>query len=871
MAILGGLASAAGAGNLGTLFVTFAADSDSLLNAFAGAERAVLGSSASMASGVIKMATVITTTIVAMAAVATREFAKFEQSFANVQRTIRTTEADYNKLANSFRQMAKEIPVNVNEINAVASAAGQLGIKRENIEKFTRTMLDLSRATKDLSSDQAASSLARFANVTNMSQKDFDRLGSTVTALDYSLATSAGELVAMATRIAGGATQIGMTEPQIMGFAAALSSVGIQAELGGTAMNQLMIRLSEAVQTGGDRLNEFAKVAGMTGDQFTATFAKSGATAIIKFIQGLQTMRKAGGDVFGTLDLLGVDGIRLTDVLNRAAGASGLFNDALQTGVDAWDKNNATTKATEKIYGTFASQAQITMNMLRDLAITLGEALAPHLGVINKMIQEAVKNFGGWAQVSQTFATNFVPAIITGVGFIADAFETLQAVWNMLKLSYFTVMEALVLGLKGLTTAIKFVVQGLLDTVTFSFNAAIAVWNKVPWHDKIDKMPQITIDDDVTATVDKWIKEYRKGSEEAATVLMDIANNPTYSERLSSAYEKMQGGIAKSNKKLVDDVKTMVELVNKEMLKLSDIERNRAQKKITDLNVYGHETTVDKEGNKIDKFTGKGMAGLDSNTMLAMQTRADIKEAKTELEELKKWHEMKLDLTKDSEAKLLQLIKGDNTKLFALQMERAHVALSSASSTFDSLSQIAETWGGKQSGFYQAMFVASKAFAIADATVKIAQGIANAAYLPYPENLVAMASVAAATASIVSAISAVTLNLSGKEGKAMGGPVSAGTAYIVGEKGPELFMPSQSGSIVSNDKLNGMGGSTRVIVNNYSEMQPEIKEHKGANGEKVIEILMRKVKDQIGSEIRDGRGTVSRAIESTYNVGRGKR
>ena len=48
-------------------------------------------------------------------------------------------------------------------------------------------------------------------------------------------------------------------------------------------------------------------------------------------------------------------------------------------------------------------------------------------------------------------------------------------------------------------------------------------------------------------------------------------------------------------------------------------------------------------------------------------------------------------------------------------------------------------------------------------------------------------------------------------GKAIGGPVSGGSAYMVGENGPEMFMPTQSGNIVSNSAMSGMGGSTYYI------------------------------------------------------------
>ena len=48
--------------------------------------------------------------------------------------------------------------------------------------------------------------------------------------------------------------------------------------------------------------------------------------------------------------------------------------------------------------------------------------------------------------------------------------------------------------------------------------------------------------------------------------------------------------------------------------------------------------------------------------------------------------------------------------------------------------------------------------------------------------------------------------------KAAGGSVMGGTPYVVGEKGPELFVPGRSGTIVPNNQLGG-GGATNVVVN----------------------------------------------------------
>ena len=132
-------------------------------------------------------------------------------------------------------------------------------------------------------------------------------------------------------------------------------------------------------------------------------------------------------------------------------------------------------------------------------------------------------------------------------------------------------------------------------------------------------------------------------------------------------------------------------------------------------------------------------------------------------------------------------------------------------------------------------------------------------------NIVAAAQVIAAGASIMSTIQAINLQISGQ--RAMGGPVTAGNAYVVGERGPEIFTPTQSGSIVPNDRI---GGSTVVnVFNQAPDSRAEVSERM-EGGKRVIDILVKKVSDKIASGILDGTGSVTKAAESSYGLRRGR-
>lgn len=342
---------------------------------------------------ITKGAVIAGTALAGLSAITVKAFASFESAFAGVRKTIEGSEKDFAILAAGIRQMSQEIPESVENISKIAETAGQLGIAKENILGFTRTMVDLGNAT-NIVGEEGAKQLARLANITKLPQSEFDRLGSTIVDLGNNLATTESEIVNMSLRLAAAGSQIGLSEDQILSFSGALSSVGIQAEAGGTAFSKVMIEIASSVASGGKELTQFAKVAGLSSEEFKQAFETDASGALITFIEGLDATAKSGKNVFATLEQLGFADIRVRDTLLRAAGAGDLFRKSLEVGSRAWEKNTALTNEAEKRYATLTSQFKITLNVLKDISITFGERLAPAVTEALKSIQEFAKTFG---------------------------------------------------------------------------------------------------------------------------------------------------------------------------------------------------------------------------------------------------------------------------------------------------------------------------------------------------------------------------------------------------------------------------------------------------------------------------------------------
>ena len=309
---------------------------------------------------------------------ATKSAIEFESAFAGVKKTVNASKAELANIEKGLKDLSTTMPQSASELSAIAESAGQLGIETKNILKFTETMAMLGDAT-NLASEEAATSFARFANIVGMSQNDFDKLGSTVVALGNNLATTESEITAMAMRLAGAGAQIGLSEAQILSFAGALSSVGIEAEAGGSAFSKVMSSMQLAVETSNDSLKDFAKVAGMSTKEFKKAFKTDATGAIMAFIEGLGDTERLGKSTTAMLSEMGIEEIRLTDALKRASNASDVFNNALDIGNKAWKENNALTNEASQRYGTTASQLAIMKNQINVAAIDIGNALLPVL------------------------------------------------------------------------------------------------------------------------------------------------------------------------------------------------------------------------------------------------------------------------------------------------------------------------------------------------------------------------------------------------------------------------------------------------------------------------------------------------------------
>ncbi|HDT6599694.1 TPA: phage tail length tape measure family protein [Raoultella ornithinolytica] len=239
-------------------------------------------------------------------------------------------------------------------------------------------------------------------------------------------------------------------------------------------------------------------------------------------------------------------------------------------------------------------------------------------------------------------------------------------------------------------------------------------------------------------------------------------------------YRKMQEQVKTKDEQTNDLLKTRLELLEKAKstgrLKPGEYEKTRAdiyqntdnQLPSTVRSVVGNTTPTGGQlsgtyGGMQQQYSQLDQAQKDLDAWLSRQEEAYAKAGV---------------ITAEGEARMQKTRTDAANAAAVIEAQKDAIITSTTQSMMDSGLSILADGFGQQSGIYKAAFAASKAYAIAQSMVAINAGIAQAANMPFPSNLIAMASVAAQTASIVSNIKAVA-----DTGFASGGYTGPGGKY----------------------------------------------------------------------------------------------
>ena len=473
----------------------------------------------------------------------------FETAFTGVTKTVDGTDEQLENIKQGILDLSEATASSATDIAGVAEAAGQLGVKTENIMAFTETMVRLGDST-NISASDAATAIAQLYNVMGADINTVDQFGAALVALGNNAATSENDIMNMASRIASSGKQVGLTEQQVLALATSLASVGLEAEGGGSAISAVITEIDKSVALNSDSLKTWASVAGMSVKEFKQLWQNDAMTAIQAVTKGMGDAKAGGQNLNVILDNLGVTSLRQTDTMKRLSGASELMSNMIQISNEAWSENTALTNESEKRYQTTAAKMQQLKNTVQELCVKLGEILLP----IIQSVCDSLSNFASWLTGLSPTAQKVVLVVIAIVAAIGPLIIFIGKLISSIG-TIMTIVPKVVSAFKAIKTAMAalnaVMLANPISLVIIAIVALVAIfvvlWNKCEWFRNF----WIGLWEKIKNAVSQAVENIKKFLDNMKTVIDGVKNN------ISIFFENIKNFISQ----VANNIKNFIESV----------------------------------------------------------------------------------------------------------------------------------------------------------------------------------------------------------------------------------------------------------------------------------------------------------------------
>ena len=373
-----------------------------------------------------------------------------DAAYRNMRKTVQGTEEQFESLKRAAIEYSRTHVTSADQLLEIQAMGGQLGVATSRLEAFSHTVSNLDIAT-NLEAEDAATQLGQLAGILeDMSQNDFARYGDALVRLGNNNATLEDRIQDVMLRIASMGTIIGFSTPELLAWSTAIAATGQGAEAAGTAISNTMSDIESAVGAGGDKLAAFAEVAGMTAEAFKAAWESDPSSAMQAFVTGLKGIEEAGGSADGTLQELGITGVRqkqailgLMQTIDGLSSNLTMSNDAWNGVGDAWGAaGDAAREADRKAEG-FSGAIQLLRNNAQALAVEFGESMPPQIEALGSAVEWLTGAYAGLPgpvkdvlNVMLLAAAAFGPvsvavnAVVQAHGSLKDAMEKGHGAWR---------------------------------------------------------------------------------------------------------------------------------------------------------------------------------------------------------------------------------------------------------------------------------------------------------------------------------------------------------------------------------------------------------------------------------------------------------
>ena len=310
---------------------------------------------------------------------AVSDYADIEEAKAQVRKYTGLAAEDVNALNESLKAM--DTRTSREQLNALAGDAGKLGItSKEKILDFVEAADKINVALGD---DLGAGAVKNVGKLAMLFEED-QRLGlkgamlataSVINELSQNSSAGAGYIEEFTARMAGVGKQAGLTQAQIMGYAAVLDESMQEDATSATAFSQLITKMYQEPA-------KFAALAGKDVKEFSRLLKEDANGALIAFLGNMKA--QGGFDKLAPMfEQMGLDGTRATSVLSSVADKLGNVEKMQRLATEAYSEAVSINNEFAVQNTTVQAGLDKAKKAMQDMRAELGEKLMP---VASKMV-----------------------------------------------------------------------------------------------------------------------------------------------------------------------------------------------------------------------------------------------------------------------------------------------------------------------------------------------------------------------------------------------------------------------------------------------------------------------------------------------------
>uniref|UniRef100_UPI00397DFC14 phage tail tape measure protein n=1 Tax=Wolbachia endosymbiont of Bemisia tabaci TaxID=215173 RepID=UPI00397DFC14 len=555
----------------------------------------------------------------------------FESAMADVAKVVEfnkeTKEAD--KFVKKLKEMSRTVPLSAAELAQIAASGGQLGIKKEDLFKFTETVAKMSTAF-NMSAEQAGDSIAKLSNVYGIDVSEMEHVGNVINHLSDNTAAKAKDMVEALAIVGGTAKQFGLKFEQTSSLVNAFISLGKQPAKAATAINALLSKLQTA-EGQGKEFKAALEEMGITAEEIVQRISESGEEALLHFFQ---TLKKMDNQERSTI-LMKLFGQEYQDDIALLAGSFNKYEDAIKLLANTEKYGSSLQEEFKNRADTTANKLQLLKNAIVEAGMNLGSVMLPTLNYVAGSLKTITEHIASFAEKYPTLTTAImgtvaalislkIAAVGLGYGFTLLGSTIFGLKANLLGVFSFlsaTVFPAVITGLRAITLAVMSNPIGLLIAGLVTGAALVITnWQKVKdffssfWKSIIKPIEEAFswIGESVFGKVlgNSPLKEFEKRKTEVKAV-----HNPLKSNILNSGNPLLSNSIIKEFSKRNQNNFRIKSLIEEKKFTESDNDKIFAD--------FGRSKFENKEQNKTQNITNNYTISIKAEPNQDVRSLAD--------------------------------------------------------------------------------------------------------------------------------------------------------------------------------------------------------------------------------------------------------